>query len=62
MFVLVLLYSTLCPFLFCSHLGGEERAGCFTLFVYLMSCDCCCSVALRHRVVGWAVVCNCGIY
>ena len=28
-FVLVWLFSTLCP-LFCNHLDGEERAGCFT--------------------------------
>ena len=25
---------------FCYHLAEEERDGCFTLFVYLMSCDC----------------------
>ena len=28
---------TLCPFKFCNHL--EERAGCFTLIVFFMSCD-----------------------
>ena len=28
--VIDLLYVTLCPFwLFCNHLDGEERAGCF---------------------------------
>ena len=25
----VLLYVTLCPFLYCNLLGEEERAGCF---------------------------------
>ena len=35
-----------------------ERAGCFTLFVFLMSCDCYCSVALPHGAVGWSVVCE----
>ena len=24
---------------FCNHLDGEERAGCFTLFVFLVSCS-----------------------
>ena len=28
--VCVLFCSTLCPFLFCNHVAGEERAGCFT--------------------------------
>ena len=32
--------------LVCNHLEGEERAGCFALFVFLVSCDCC--VALLH--------------
>ena len=36
------------------HLGEEERAGCFTLIVLLMSCDCC--VALPHSTVGWSAV------
>ena len=27
-FVLCLMYVTLCPFSFCNHLDGEERAGC----------------------------------
>ena len=26
-------------FLFCNHLDGEERTGCFTLIVFLISCD-----------------------
>ena len=28
------------------NLDGEERAGCFTLFIFLVSCECYCSVAL----------------
>ena len=35
--------------LFCNHLDEEERAGCFTLIVFLMSCDCLCSVAFPRR-------------
>ena len=40
------------PFWFYNHLDGEERAGCFTLIVFLMSCVCLCSVALPHGAVG----------
>ena len=35
---LVLLCSSQCPFQFCNHLAEEERAGCFTLIVFLLSC------------------------
>ena len=38
---------------------GEERAGCFALFVFLMSRDCC--VALPHDATGLPAVCDCGI-
>ena len=41
------------------HLDGEERAGCFALFVFLASCDCC--VALPHDAMGLSAVCDCGI-
>ena len=41
---------------FCNHLDGKERAGCFTLIVFLMSCDCKCSVALPRGAVGWSAV------
>ena len=43
-----------------AHLDVEERAGCFTLFVFLMSCNC--YVALTHVAMGWSVVCDCGIF
>ena len=46
-------------FVVCNHLDGEERAGCFALFVFLMSRDCC--VALLHGAMGLSAVCNCGI-
>ena len=29
-------------FLFCNHLDGEERTGCFTLIIFLVSCDMLC--------------------
>ena len=57
--VFVMLCITLCPFLFCNHPDEEERAGCFDLMIFLMSCDCKCSVALPHGVVGWSAVCDC---
>ena len=44
----VLLFSILCY----NHRDGEERAGCFALIVFLMSCDNQCSVALPRAVVG----------
>ena len=37
--VFALLCNTLCLFLFCNHLDGKKRAGCFTFIVFLMSCD-----------------------
>ena len=41
---------------FCNHLGGKERAGCFALTVFLVSCNC-----LPRGAVGWSAVCDCGI-
>ena len=37
----------------------RERAGCFALFVLLVSHDCC--VALLHDATGLSAVCDCGI-
>ena len=49
----------LCPFLFCNHLDGEERAGCFALFAFLVSRDCC--VSLPRGDMGLSAVYDCGI-
>ena len=35
--------------------------GCFTLIIFLMSCDCYCSVAHPRGAMGWSAVCDCGI-
>ena len=35
---------------------------CFILIVFLVSCDCLCSVLLPHDAVGWYVVCDYGIF
>ena len=40
--------------LVCNHLDGEERAGCFALFVFLVARDCC--VALPHDAMGLSAV------
>ena len=42
--------------LLCNHLDGEDRADRFIMFVFLMSCDCRCSVALPHGAAGWSAV------
>ena len=39
----------------------EERAGCFTLFVFLVSCDFYWSVTFPHDAVVWSAVSDCGI-
>ena len=56
--------SMFCCVLLCGHssfdhLDGEERAGCFALFVFLVSRDCC--VALPQDATGLSAVCDCGI-
>ena len=53
-------YALLCvQYYFCNHLGGEKRAGCFALFVYLVSPDFC--VALPRGGKGLSAVCDCGV-
>ena len=44
-----------------SYWRGRERAGCFTLIVFHVSCDCLCTVALPRGVVGWSAARDCGI-
>ena len=52
--------------LFCGIVLNEfsssaERAGCFTLIVFLLSCGCQCFVSLPRCAIGWCVVCICCI-
>ena len=56
--------SMFCCALLCVHssfaiIYREERVGCFALFVFLVSRDCC--VALPHDATGLTAVCDCGI-
>ena len=44
---------------FSNHLDVGERAGCFSEFVFLVSCDCC--VALPPSDMGLSAVCDSGI-
>ena len=47
--------------LVCDHLDGEERAGCLTLIVFLMSYDSHSSVTLPRGAIGLHALCYCGI-
>ena len=53
-FAIVLLCSMWYHFWFCNHLAEEERAGCFNLVIFFLSCGCWCSVSLPHCAVGWS--------
>ena len=46
--------SKFCCTLLCNLLDGEKRAGCFALFVLLVSRDCC--VALPQDAMGMSAV------
>ena len=48
-----------CSFYFCNHLDGEEKAGCFAYFVFLLFRFGC--VALPRGAMGFSAVCDCGI-
>ena len=58
--VIVRYFVTLCPFLFCDHLDGEERADCFAKIVFLVSRDC--SVAIPLSAIGLSAVYDCDTY
>ena len=56
--------SMFCFVLLCVHSSFAiilvgKRAGCFALFVFLVSPDFC--VALPHGVTALSAVCDCGI-
>ena len=47
-----MLFSSLCPIYFHNHLAEEERAGRFTLNVFLLFCGCLCYVSLPCGAMG----------
>ena len=50
----VMQYSV--PFLDCNHLTEEERAGCFTVIVFLLPCGCTCYMSLpRGTMRSWSL-------
>ena len=59
------LWDSVCCALLCVNASfafismGTDRAGCFALFVFLVSRDCC--MALPHDATGLSAVCDCGI-
>ena len=60
--------GVLCFVLVCAVLGINSSFAIIPLgkrelvAVYLQSCDCKFSVSLPQGVVGWSVVCDCGIF
>ena len=47
---------------FLISLVKKERAGCYTLIVFLMSCDLWCSGTLPRAAVVWCAVYDCGLF
>ena len=61
--VLLQLSGVICWFLalwpyFCNHFAEGERTGFFTFIVFLLSCDCLCTVALPRGATDWSAVCD----
>ena len=52
----VLLSVTLCPFWFCNHLNGEDRADCFALFVFLVYRGCYLALPCDATVCLWFAI------
>ena len=59
---LVFVIQYFMPFLVSNHLLWEERAGCFTLIVFMLSLNCQCSMFFLHSTVGKYTVCDFGIF
>ena len=54
--MLYLVYNVL------NHLDEEERSGCFTLTIYLLTFSYKCSVSLPYSAVSWSALSDCGIF
>ena len=49
------------PFLVYNYHYEDEGTSCYTLIVFLMSCDNWSSVAFPQDYMGLSAVCDCGI-
>ena len=56
MFGLCFALQSLVSILVLQLYAREERADCFILIVFLLSCDCKWFMFLTHIVVGWSVI------
>ena len=48
-------------FLVCNNLVGQDRAGCFSIIVFLMSSGDYCTLPLGRSSVGRSALCDFGI-
>ena len=53
------LFNVLYALRYVHHINGEEKAGCFAYFVFLVFGDY--GVALPHGAMGLSAVCDCDI-
>ena len=51
MLVFVLVFVIKCPFLFCNHIGEEERAGCYVLLSF--GCLVTANVLWLFLMMSW---------
>ena len=69
MYIVAPITGVLCLVLFCYtelcvlssfaiSLIGEERDGCYSIFVLQTSCDFKCSVVFPCSVIAWSTVCD----
>ena len=69
MYIVAPIMSVLCLVLFCYadlyvlscfaiRLIGEEKDGCYYIFVLQMSCDFKCYVAFACSAIAWSTVCD----
>ena len=52
-FCSLFLCNTLCSFWFWKNLDWVRIAGCFALIIFLMTCDCNCSITLFIQSHGF---------
>ena len=58
--VLVSVLSVLSSF--CNHLLRKKGLVALNLIVFLLSCNCYCSLSYPHGAMNWSAVCTYSIY